>query len=72
MKNFKLVRKFMLLAVMFVGIGFVVSTDTSASAKLFCCSDCDNAYQQCINGGGTPSQCFQENRFCFQHCDPMC
>lgn len=73
MKNVvKLGRKFMLLAVMLVGTSFAVSTDTNAAASLFCCSDCDNAYQACLNGGGTPAQCIQENRFCFRHCDPDC
>lgn len=68
----KLGRKFFLLAVMLVGVGFAISTDTNAAAQLFCCSDCDAAYQECINNGGTPSQCFSENKFCFRHCDPTC
>lgn len=73
MKNtFKLGRKFMLLAVMLVGTGFAISTNTSAAASLFCCSDCDADFYACIDNGGTPAECNQQTRFCYRHCDPTC
>lgn len=70
--TFKLSRKFVLLAVMLLGTSFAVFTDTNASTVMPCCSDCEAIYQDCINNGGTPAECFQQSRSCFRRCSFDC
>lgn len=68
----KLGRKFVLLTLMVVGTSFAVLTDTNAAPAMPCCSDCDAIYQDCIDGGGTPAECFQLANRCYRRCSPSC
>ncbi|HEX8369735.1 MAG TPA: hypothetical protein VF604_14410 [Pyrinomonadaceae bacterium] len=76
MKNIlKLSRKFLVLGAMLFALGFVTFTDFGTAptgASLFCCSECEPIYQNCIDGGGTPTQCNQQANYCWRHCDFGC
>lgn len=75
MKNIlKLSRKFVVLAVMLFALGVLTFSDFGAapSGAAPCCSDCESIYQDCIDGGGTPAQCFQQSNSCWRWCDFDC
>ena len=61
---FKLSRKFVLLAVMLLGLSFVVFSDfgTTATGAAPCCSQCEAQENECYNlpPGPQQDQCFQQ------------
>lgn len=72
LNNFKLVRKFALLAIMLLGTSFAVFSDTNAASLMPCCSECETIFQNCIDNGGTFEQCNQESSRCFRRCSFSC
>lgn len=84
-ENFKLLRKFLILAVLSGGL-FLTIDHTKASGD-FCCSICDGPYMECIayctalhpNSPGRRQQCIQQECWppfysCMQQgvCEPSC
>ena len=86
MSNFKLVRKFLILAVLAAGLFLTSSMNqTSAAAGGGCCFDCDPPHMECIAECHSQfpqspqwqqqciqTQCWPSFYFCMQHCDPNC
>lgn len=75
MKNLaKLSKKMIMLGVMLFALGIFTFTDlgTSASGAAPCCSECETIYQDCIDVGGTPSECIQQQNRCFRWCSFGC
>lgn len=85
-ENFKLVRKFLVLAVLSAGLFVTSSTNQAGAYGGGCCStQCDEPWYECIalcqsqfpQSPQWQQQCIQNNcwppyYFCMQHCDPGC
>lgn len=71
--DLKLYRKFLILAVLLVGL-FAVSSANKTSAYLaICCSACDNNYDNCVTAcyNGDPralNKCLDDCSDDFDHC----
>ena len=74
MKNIlKITRKFLVLGAMLFALGLALSSNNLTTAGAApCCSECEAGQQQCIDDGGTPSECFQLYRSCFRWCSFSC
>ncbi len=73
---FKLSRKFVLLAVMLVGLGFFVFSDfgTNSAGAAPCCSDCfaEEEYCYTLPPGPEYDECMRWVRSCFRWCSFSC
>lgn len=83
--NFKLLQKFLILAVLAIGLGFSLTIQPTRTEAWGCCSDCDAVHFACIadcnntypNNPTKRIQCIQEVCnppffSCMRHCDPNC
>lgn len=73
---FKLSRKFVLLAVMLVGLSFAIFTDfgSTATGAAPCCSDCFAQEEYCatLPPGPERDECRDSVFRCFRWCDFDC